>query len=122
DLRAGAGLERHRAHRADEFATARPADEALADIGLIHQSDHGALAIIEADQRSPERYAGNEASRPVDRVDHPGERARARFLPMLLAEDAVFGIALAYELADRFLAVPVRRRHGVEGETSALVV
>ena len=108
--------------RADQLAAARAAQKRLADIGLRHQPDHRPRAVIERDQRAPERHAGDEAARAVDRIDHPGQVAGAVMIAMFLAQHAVIGIAFADQLPDRGFGVAVGCRDRIEGVVPALVV
>jgi hypothetical protein len=74
----------------------------------------------ERDQRAPGREAGDERTGAVDRIEHPGEAA-APGRAVLLAVDAVVGIALGDQRAHRRLGVAVGGGDRVEAAGSLVV-
>ena len=58
-----------------EFRKARSANKDFAEIRLRHHANCGVGPVIERDQRSPERNAGDEGTGAIYRVEHPGKRA-----------------------------------------------
>ena len=66
------------------------------------------------DQRAPDRNAGNEGARTVDRIDDPDVVARRILRAELLAEYAVVGDARPDKGADRSLGLAVGLGNGIE--------
>ena len=89
-------------------------EEDLAGERLRHQSRHRTAIDIEADQRAPDRHAGDEGTGAVDRVYDPGEASGAGLVVPFLADDGVVGEALAEQLANRQFCIAVRLGHRVE--------
>ena len=77
ELGDGAGLERQRLVAAVVARVAGNAQIDLAGEGLGHEAGDGAAIDHEADQRAPDRNAGDEGAGAVDGVDDPGEAARS---------------------------------------------
>ncbi len=91
------------------------ADEDLARIGLADRAQHRTSLMAQADQGGPQRQAGDEGARAVDRVQDPDELGVRAVFAILLADHAVIGIALGDQLADRRLGAAVGFRHRIEG-------
>lgn len=62
---------------------------------------------MECDKGSPAGQPENKGAGSIDRIDGPGERAFANFFAIFLAENAVIGVVLVDELADRGFRPPV---------------
>ena len=88
--------------------------EQFADEGLRHHAGHGVAFVGQPDQRAPERDAGDEGARAVDRVDDPDMVARHVLRTELLAKYAVAGMLGADQRADRLLGLAVGLGHRVE--------
>lgn len=87
---------------------------ALAGEGLVDEAHHRFAVAVEADQRAPDRNAGNEGTRAVDRVDHPDIFPVEADRAVLLAENAVAGKLLLDDGADGRLGGAVALRHRIE--------
>jgi hypothetical protein len=70
--------------------------------------------LMQADQRSPDRHAGDEGARAVDRIDHPDIFAVEPDIAVLLAENAVIGKMLLDQRPDGQLGGPVALGHRIE--------
>ena len=81
--------------------------EQLADEGLRHHAGDRSAVDGQPDQRTPQRQAGDEGPRAVDRIDHPLEGAVAVLAAELLAKHAVPGIGLANQRPDGGLGLAV---------------
>ncbi|MCY1294247.1 hypothetical protein D9M70_435340 [compost metagenome] len=88
--------------------------EALAGERLVHQAHHRVAIAIEADQRAPDRQAGNEGARAVDRVDDPHIFAVEPDIAMLFAKDAMLRKMLLDQRTDRSFRRLVRLRYRIE--------
>src|SRR5581483_7193744 len=77
---------------------ARDTDERLADEGLVGHADDRARAVVERDERGPVQVSQDEAARAVDGIDHPRPGLAPLLRAVLLAADAVAGIALGDRL------------------------
>ncbi len=94
----------------------------LAGEGLRHQAGDGPAVDGEADQRAPDRDAGDEGAGAVDRVDDPVEAAVEPLLVVpFLADDGVVGEALADQLRG-WRARPRGRRRSPDRSRRLLVV
>src|SRR5262252_5257201 len=75
----------------------------------------------EPDESAPERRAGHERARAVDRIDEPGVVGGCRPLAFFLGDDAVLRIALDDVRAQHALDRAVGARYRIESR-AALVV
>src|SRR5690606_928618 len=120
-LRARARAQAIAAIRLDQPASAIGAEEDLLEHGLAHQPEQRHVVTREPDERPPQRRADEERAGAVDRIDVPPVRRAAAPLGLLLADDAVIGIALGYRGARHALDRLVGIRDGVE-RVSAFVL
>ena len=88
--------------------------EQFADEGLRHHAGHRVALVRQPDQRAPERDAGDEGARAVDRIDDPDMVARRVLGAELLAEYAVAGILGPDQRADGLLGLAVGLGHRIE--------
>lgn len=98
------------------------ADEALAREGLRHHAEHRPAAALQSDQRPPHRQAGDEGTRPVDRIEHPDVFGLQPLAAHLLAEDAVVGMMRPDQRPHRRLRRPIGHRDRIEGAAAELVL
>ena len=99
--------------------------KALTGEGLGHDAETGAAVDIMADQRSPDRNAGDEGAGSVDRIDHPLPSlsvATAHDGAELLAQNGMVGKPLADQRTDRLFRRPIGLCHRIEIARSELVV
>jgi hypothetical protein len=89
--------------------TAGDREEGLADVRLVHHAADDALAVVKRDEDSPVQLPGDEAARPVDRIDDPRVARVAALEAVLLAADAVVGKRLRDRRADQRLGVAIGR-------------
>jgi hypothetical protein len=88
----------------------------------MHDAYDRLAAVVQCDQRTPVQLTEDEASRAVDRIDHPCQRRRARRAAMLFAENAVRRISPQdFGSNDGFRAA-IRLRHRVVILFSAFVL
>ena len=72
------------------------------------------MPVVEGNECSPQRKAGDEGSGPVDGVEHPGQRTAAPLRSVFFAEDAVRRVAASNQLAHGLLARLVGEGNRVE--------
>ena len=75
-----------------------------------------------ADQRSPDRQAGHETFRAVDRVDDPDIFGIGADIAELLTDDAVLGECLADHPADDEFRRAISFGHGIEIAAAGFVM
>jgi hypothetical protein len=111
--------------RADRPLIARlpaVAREALGRERLVHHAVDRHTVPHQSDQRAPDRQAGDEGPRAVDRIEHPDIFGIGVLGAELLAEHAVPGELALDQMAHDHLAGPVALGHGVEHAAMRLVV
>src|SRR3546814_18520469 len=79
---------------------------ALAGERLVDQPHHRTVAAAKAEQRPPDRHAGNEGTCSVDRVDYPDMLAVEADIAVTLPENAIFGHPLPHHDPDAPIGRP----------------
>jgi hypothetical protein len=95
--------------------------EPFAGDWLIHEAQHGIVAVHEADERAPQRRAHDEGARAVDRIDDPAQARVFARATKLLADEPVVGPAVGQRTRDRPLGRTVGDGHRIEGAVPRLV-
>src|SRR5690606_14244380 len=86
--RAGAGADGGAVERGAPADSAYPA---LAEDGLVDDTEDREAVVHQCDQRAEDRPPDNEAARPVYRIEHPGPAGAAFARAELLPLDSVLG-------------------------------
>src|SRR5690606_23597961 len=94
ERRAGSSAQTLTPIRQHQPAAARRAEEDFLEHGLAHQPENRHVVTRKPDERAPQRRAGHERARAVDRIEVPRVWGAAAALVLLLADDAVIRIAL----------------------------
>ena len=87
------------------------ADDRFAGRRKRRGAGNDGLSVAQRDERSPQRHAGDEASRAVDRIDEPAPTRRGPVHAKLLTDHAVRRKARRDPLAGELLGGAVRRGH-----------
>ena len=93
-----------------QFGDAAEADEALIEKRLVEDAHDRRAVVLERDQRSPQRLAGDEGARAVDRIEDPDETAVAGASSEFFAENAVIRICRGDQIAHHLLRRACRLR------------
>ena len=80
--------------------------EGFANKGLGHDAGNGNAIMGKADQRAPDRHAGDEGAGAIDGIDDPGVFAVARIAPFL-ADNGVVGEIFANDGANGGLGAAI---------------
>ncbi len=106
----------------DNLGHAKAASKTFANIGLVDQAKLGAARIRNGNQDTPCGRAADKAAGSVDRVQHPGQPARAGGGAVFFAQNSVVGAQFSQHRAHGAFGAPVGFGHGIKAAISILVV
>src|SRR4029079_6003760 len=121
ERRASPGFESIAPVALDQPAAARSPEENFLEHGLREKAEHRKPAVTQPDERAPERRAGHERARTVDRIDEPRVVGTGRSLACFLGADAMLRISLDDVRSQHAFDRAIRARHRIESRVALVL-